>query len=137
MKSIFKEMLEQIINQVDILSEEFANVDPRCHKWGVNVKFHILQMEDQRLKHGARIKVFKESWSKGDNFTITISDTPIVIGNWKSIVTTKELNILKKCVKIYKIPLLNFWHDSGKTPDELRDQMDIIDAGGVVEKEYV
>jgi hypothetical protein len=138
MNSIFKELLEELINGTDLLIEEFANIGPRSHKWGVDVKLHLMQPEDKKLQHAPRIKVFRGSWTNyGENFTITLTEKPFIVGDYKKVVTSREMKMLMNNVVKYRIPLLNFWYDSHRDLDELRDQMDIIDAGGVVKKEYV
>jgi hypothetical protein len=127
MNNIFKKLLEEFVNQTDMLVEEFSNASPDEHGWGIDVKFHIMQPSDKRLQHGARIKVFRQSWASGDNFTITISDEPQVIGDYSKVVTTKELNVLLFKVKKYRSALLSFWNNPNMSMSELRTAMDNID----------
>ena len=92
----------------------------------------MFQNSDKKLKHWARIKVYKNDNS--GSFTIKVSDNPEVIGDYSKIVTTKELNLLIEKVKKYKIPLLNFWNNIGDmVVDDLLDQMKQIDDGKKVD----
>lgn len=133
--NIIEELLKEYTND-DVLIEEFANIAPETHKFGVDVRFHLMQPNDKKLQHGPRLKVYKISWLKGENFTISISDNPIVIGNWKQVVTKKELNILLDKVKKYKVALLNFWYDPSKTTYDFEKQMKMIDNNEYVKEEY-
>jgi len=115
---------------------EMANVGPQIHKFGVNVKMHLLQPGDKQLSHGPRAKFFKNSID--DGFSISISSTSskvkVVSGEDSKIVSEGEMNTLVEKVRKYRIPLLNFWRNSNMTVDELRDQMDAIDEGQAVEE---
>jgi len=116
--------LKEEYDNEDNLILEFANIDPEDHKFGVDVKLHLMQPENKKLKHGPRIKVFKQSWNKGPNFTITINNTPKVIGEWSDVVTKKELDILLKAVERHKKSLIAFWNDSSMTTRELTNRLD-------------
>jgi hypothetical protein len=123
---MFKELLKQSIDKEDLLILEFANLGPKLHKFGVDVNFHIMQPTDRKLQHGPRIKVYVSSWTSGDTFSITISNIPKVIGEWKSVVSSKELKILLSNVKKYRVPLLEFWNTPSMTVDVLVEKMEEI-----------
>jgi len=108
---------------------EMANIGPQLHKFGVNVKMHLLQPGNKQLSHGPRAKFFKNSIDDGFSISISVesSKIKIVSGEDSKIVSEGEKNVLVEQVKKYRIPLLNFWKNSSMTVDELRDEMDAID----------
>lgn len=133
------ENLEQVYEWMRLEKEnklilEFANIGPKTHKFGVDIIFHVMQPGDKKLKHGARAKFMKRNTN--EEFCITISDDPKVIGNWKELVTQSELTTLIGNIKNFKIPLLNFWYDSKMDTDELAEQMDIVRNGKEVTPTY-
>jgi ABC-type phosphate transport system ATPase subunit len=89
--SILQSSLDEELVQKDLILE-FANMDPEEHKFGVDVNLHIYQPGQVKLSHGPRIKIFKNK--PGPDFSISLEDTPRVIGNWKLVVKKNELNIL-------------------------------------------
>lgn len=106
-----------------------ANIGPRLHKFGVDIKMQILQPDDKKLMHGPQVGFFKDS--PGEGFSISIDPDPekiTLIGGPSGLVKQCEADRLIEQVKKYRIPLLNFWHQSGMTVDELRDQMDKVNA---------
>jgi hypothetical protein len=58
------------ITEEDNLILEFANFEPEEHKLGTDLKMHIMQPGDKKLKHGPRIKLFNNE----HDFTISISN---------------------------------------------------------------
>jgi hypothetical protein len=133
MNNQFKILLEEVLNQTDKMILEFANVGPREHKWGIDIKFHIMQPDKKKLRHGPRLKFYNNSWTSGPNFTITISEKPIVVGDYTHLVSKSELALLIRSVIKYRIPLLNFWNDPSHTVGEMLEQMEMIDNGKKVE----
>jgi hypothetical protein len=107
----------------DSLILEFANIGPSIHEFGVNVNLHLMQPDDQKLVHGPRIKVYTGSWKTGPNFTITLEETPRVIGKSSEIVNGKELNLLLQQVKKHRLAFIEFWNDSSMTVDRLKELM--------------
>jgi len=105
---------------------EFSNIGPKTHKFGVDVKLHLMQPDNKdKLKHGPRVKIFKTK--PGFDFTITLEKVPRVIGDWKKLVSEKEKNILMQKIEHYREAFLKFWNDPGMTSDEFKDLMDEID----------
>jgi len=99
---------------------EFANISPKDHKFGVDVKLHLMQ-PGKKLQHGPRMKIYRKG-IQGD-FSISINDNPKVIGNWNNFVSKRELNLLITNVKFYKESLLKFWNDSRMDTNELINLM--------------
>ena len=135
MSSFQKYLDEQLIEQIELentLILEFANIGPKKHKFGVSINMHIMQPDDKKLKHGPRIKFFDNN----SNFSISISDTPKVIGKWKELVSEHELNVLVENVIKFKIPFLNFWYNSKMLVDDLEEQMEMVRDGKEVEATY-
>lgn len=139
MISSFRDLVELYeyikIEKENDLILEFANIGPHKHKFNVNLAMHIMQPTDKKLKHGPRVKFFQIK-NPNQNFTITINDEPRVIGNWKELISQKELNILLENVFKFKIPLLNFWYNPYMLVDELEEQMEMIRKGETVEPTY-
>jgi hypothetical protein len=101
-----------------------ANVGPRDHKFGVDVKLHIYQPGDQKLQHGPRIKIFKSN----QDYSITLNSDPnkmFIVG--KSFLNNRENKIVLDNVRKYRSAFIKFWNDPNMTTEELRDLMDIID----------
>jgi hypothetical protein len=113
---------------------EFANIGSRVHKLGLNITLHLMQPADKHLQHAPRIKIYKKGIS--ETFSISITEPPRVIGNYKDVVTLSEVNYLKQCVQKFKVPFLNFWYDTNMDTNDLEDQMDTIRSGGKVEPTY-
>jgi len=113
---------------------EMANISPQAHKFGVNLKMHILQPGDRQMPHGPRVKFFRHV--PGDGFSISlnqdVSKIGIVAGVSSKIATVSDVNKLIDCVKKYRIPLLNMWSYSGMSQDELLEEMAEINAGKTV-----
>jgi hypothetical protein len=122
----FKSFYESKMLQEDNdLILEFANMSPAMHNFGVDVKLYIFQPGDKQLSHGPRIKVFKPKVS-GD-FSITLEEQPRVIGDYKNIVTTSELNKLITNIKKYRTAFIQFWNDSQMDTNELINLFQQID----------
>lgn len=114
---------------------EMAVMTPDQHNFGVDVRFHIMkEHEGYKLRHGPRIKVYNKF--EMQNFSISISDQPKVIGNWKGMINKKELNNLIECVIKYKIALLNYWYDITYQKYDLIDDIQSIKEGNEIEKRY-
>lgn len=119
---------KQIIKENDLILE-FANVTPKVHKFGIEVRLHVMQPGvNDKIKHGPRVKVFVTK--PGPDFSITLETNPRVVGNWRNIVSEKEKNILITNIKKYKSAFISFWNDPAMGTDELRELMDEIDKGG-------
>lgn len=103
---------------------EMANIGPKTHKFGIDVKLNILQPGDRKISHGPRIKVFR-----GDkDFSITLNKDASkmkIVG--KSFLSPKETKTVLTKVSKYRNAFLNFWNNQQMTTDELREEMDAID----------
>ena len=114
---------------------EMAVLSPDQHNFDVDVKIHILkEHEEQKLRHSPRIKVYKKF--NEQNFTISITDEPKVIGRYKDVVSTKELNHLIECVVKFKMPLLNYFYDVTYQKYDMIIDIQSIEEGDEVEKRY-
>lgn len=131
----FKERLQKI---KDILNNhvlmEMANVGPKFHRFGVDVKLHVMQPGTKSLNHGPRIKVFKQD--PEINFSIILSEDPnkVEIASnsgdpGKVLRSESDQKKVVAGVKKYRKAFLKFWNDSSMTTDELRELMDKIDNG--------
>lgn len=86
---------------------EMANIDPRIHKFGIDVKIHILQ-PTKKLAYGPRLKIFK---TKDKSFIITLPKDIAnidIIGD-TSFLKQKEINSLINIAKHYKEAFVAFW----------------------------
>lgn len=139
MISSFKDLVELYeyikIEKENNLILEFANLGPKKHKFNVDLAMHIMQPTDKKLKHGPRVKFFQMK-KPTQNFSITIGDEPRVIGDWRKLISQKELTILLENVLKFKIPLLNFWYNPNMLVDDLEEQMEMIRKGETVESTY-
>lgn len=112
---------------------EMANIMPDKHKFGVALKMNIMQPGDKMYSHGPRVKFFK---NKSTHFSISINKDPskieLVDGDYALLISERTLNQLIEKVKKYRVPLLNMWHDSGMSQDELLAQMSAINEGKTV-----
>lgn len=111
-------MLAHDINKEDRTIQEFANLGPSNHNFGVDVNIHFMQ-PDRNVTYEPRIKVYLDSWIKGPCFTITLSNSPRVIGDYRKTVTKTDLNKLVFSVKRCRKAILSFWNDPGMTVGEL------------------
>ena len=111
---------------------DMANIGPRSHKFGVNLKMHILQPGNKKIQHGPRVKFFKKGL-EFSGFSISLNEDSskikFISGSYKTLINTTELNSLIEKIQKYRIPLLNMWNDPDMTQDELLDQMELIDQG--------
>ena len=110
---------------------EMANVDPRDHKFGVDVKLNILQPGDKKPSHGPRIKVFMNDI--GDSFSISLNKDPekIKVVAGESFLSVKKLKLLISKIKKYRMAFLDFWNNPSMTTRQLVDRMEEIDKGGL------
>ncbi len=104
---------------------EMTNIGPKQHKFGIDVKIHILQPAEKELSHGPRLKIFKK---KDRSFIITL---PKNIKNLKikgdtSIVKKTELKTLINIAKHYKEAFVSFWCNDDMSGDELMDFIEAI-----------
>jgi len=58
--------------------------------------------------HGPRLKVFRNKQPKGENFSVTIEDSPKTTGS--VFVNAKELKRIIEFVLLNKQVLLNYWN---------------------------
>ncbi len=111
---------------------DMANIGPRSHKFGVNLKMHILQPGNKKIQYGPRVKFFKKGL-EFSGFSISLNEDgskiKFISGSYKTLINTTELNSLIERIQKYRIPLLNMWNDPDMTQDELLDQMELIDQG--------
>lgn len=127
MELTYKKLVEYYeIEEENDLILEYANMPPKLHGFGINVKLHLMQPSIQ-LKHGPRVKIFKQG--SLDNFCITLEEIPRVVGNYKSVVSTSELNILISKIKKYRTAMLKFWDDPQMDILELEELFKRIDKG--------
>jgi len=103
----------------DILEEqllfEMANIGKS--KTGLDESIWI---SVKNSSHGPRIKIYKNSQPKGENFSVTIEDEPKVIGN--IFVNAKELDKIKQFVILNKVNLIKYWNFE-LTTDEVTDNL--------------
>ena len=85
---------------------EMSNLSPR--KTGL--KKIIWISVKGNAKHGPRIKVYKNNSGKGENFSVTIGDTPSTIGD--VFIKSKDLNDIFEFIKINKDVLLKHWNNT-------------------------
>jgi len=127
----FKKYIEdqQLIKEEELILE-FATIGPKSHKFGVDVKLHIMQPGDKKLQHAPRVKIIK----KGVNGDMSIRiDNQEVIGDYTKFMTSKELKIIKSKIVHYKNAFLNFWNDPDMDSDEFLDMFSQIDRGFTIE----
>jgi hypothetical protein len=129
MKRFIKFTNEELMNRETELILEFANMTPTDHRFGVDVRLHVMQPGDnEHLQHGPRVKVFKTK--PGPDFTITLEEIPRVIGDYTKVIPERDKNILLDKIRIYRTAFLKFWNDSGMAISELKEIMDEIDRKG-------
>ena len=78
------------------------------------------------VKHGPRIKVKRDyatNFDVGDTFTITISDSPEVIGTHN--LTSKDIKQIIKFIKLNKDILLQYWNTEISTRTMLDSIQDV------------
>jgi hypothetical protein len=105
--------LKEHLEFVEYLKEdenifEMATLHPNEHKFGVNVKIHILQPGDKRLPHGPRLKIFSQ---KDVVFIITLPKDVRdirVIGDTAKL-KPKDVEILLDVASFYKEAFVTFW----------------------------
>ncbi len=86
---------------------EMANLSPE--DTGVP-RYTIWVSSGQAVKHGPRIKVTKGiRWKENENATVTIQDTPKVIGGDSIGMRKKEYDAIAEWVILNKDLLLRFW----------------------------
>lgn len=112
---------------------EMANIDPRTHKFGIDVKIHILQPGKRKLSHGPRLKIFKK---KNQSFIITLPKdiVNIDIQGDTSFLKQKEVNSLVQIAKHYKEAFVAFWCNDDMSSDELMDYIESINKNEQIEK---
>lgn len=101
--------------------DEMANIGPKSHRFGVDVKLHLLQPGTRKLSHGPRVKVFRGT----DEFVITLNTDPDkmrIIGT--SFLNSQETKRVFRNVVKFRSAFLQFWNDPKMDTDELHDLMD-------------
>jgi len=103
---------------------EMATLSPKEHKFGINVKIHILQPGDKKLPHGPRLKILKNNT---ELFVITLPKIgePEIIGNTQEL-KKQDVSILLSTAKQYREAFVRFWFDSYMSVDELMNFVDSI-----------
>jgi hypothetical protein len=107
-----------------------ANIGPEMHRFGVNIKLHLLQ-PGESFPHGPRVKFFKED--PNVSFSVSLSHDPTkikLVSGHRPTVSQSDLNKLIAGVIKYCEPFLKFWNSPGMTVGELRDLMDKVDMKG-------
>lgn len=104
---------------------EMTNIDPKIHKFGIDVKIHIQQPADKKLPHGPRLKIFK---NKRDVFVITLPKDvrDVKIKGDASFLKSKEVSTLANIAKHYKEAFVSFWCDEDMGVGELMDYIEAI-----------
>lgn len=116
---------------------EMSTIGPKSHRFGIDIKLHILQPGKHKLSHGPRVKCIKQNINK--DFSISLNedvDKMFLVGDYQDIINTKEFNILFKMIKKYRIAFLNMWYNPYMTQDDLLEQFSDIDSGIKVEKQF-
>ncbi len=90
---------------------EMANLS--SNKTGIGYNIWI---SPKNANHGPRIKIYKNMPPNGTNFSISVEDSPRIVGG-ASFVTPKELNEIFKFILLNKQLLLDYW--TGVTFDTL------------------
>ena len=109
---------------------EMANIGPEMHRFGVNIKLHLLQ-PGKSFPHGPRVKFFKED--PNVSFSVSLSHDPTkikLVSGHRPTVSQPDLNKLIAGVIKYRKPSLKFWDSPGMTVDERRGLMGQIDIKG-------
>ena len=106
-----------------------ANVPQRVYRLPLphDVKFNILQPGDKKLSHAPRVKVFRNHLDGEFNFSVSLDENPeLVAGN--NFLNGVQLRLVLDHIKKYRTAYLMLWHDDAMDIDELRIEMDKIDA---------
>ena len=106
--SVFDPSIDSVILTEDLIAE-MARVDPSLS--GINVVIFVSSKQYVDGKHWARIKVsnIPGTFSKTDNFVVTISSRPeVVAGNPKY--KQSELEDIFDWVKLNRSTLLKYWN---------------------------
>ncbi len=115
---------------------EMANVPPRIHELGVDVKLQLLQPGKRVYQHAERVKVFRGNPSDDtQTFTVSLREDPESIEFLQGTVflSKKDFETVLDGVKKYRIPFLIFWYSPGMDLDELKALMMQVDAGTLSE----
>ncbi len=109
---------------------EMANIDPKIHKFGIDVKIHILQPGNRKLPHGPRLKIFK---SKESSFIITLPKDirDVKVEGKINIVKNHELKTLIDIAKHYKEAFVSFWCNDDMGVGELMDFIEYINKNNI------
>lgn len=121
-----KDNNEEIESNEELLYS-FANIPPKIHQFGINVKLNVWQPGYRKFPHAPCVRVFRKSFD--ESFSIGLEDSDIKVVSGKSFLKGKELNILFEGIRKYRIPLLMMWFDEAMDILELRNLMDQIDKG--------
>lgn len=97
---------------------EMANIAKRLHK---ELPANIW-ISAKNAKHGPRIKIQKnkgDSFQSGETFSMTISDTPQIVGDTGDVLTQKEIEYFVSFVIRNKDALKAYWDGTISTEEVL------------------
>jgi hypothetical protein len=119
-----------------LIEADMANIDPKEHQFGVNVKLNILQPGERKYKHGPRVKVFNKD--PDINFSVALnksSDELKIIGDPAKVISWKDLVTLLSKIKKYKMAFLIFWYNRSMSVREWKKLILRIDKGESLKEE--
>ena len=112
---VMKELLEQL-NEVQLW--EMANLRPK--RTGLPV---IVYVSERNSSHGPRIKFmngYSDNLQLGELLTMTVEDSPRVIGNVK--ISARDVKLIKQWVLLNKQLLIDLWNNKIDEVDFVNNQ---------------
>ena|ERR1700737_4649248 len=102
--------------------ELFAMSGLRADKTGLPNSIYIWFSTDMGMSHGPRIKVSntRGKYNKTDNFSMSISDNPIVVAGTAKDFKPYELVAIGKWILLNKDLLIKFWYSEDMDDDDVK-----------------
>lgn len=114
---------------------DMANIGPKAHNFGIEVKLNILQPGNRKIQHGPRIKVFK---IPKISFSVSLNkdeNKVKIIGDPLKVIKRNEVKSLLDKIKKYRMAFLMMWYDQGMTQEELLALMKRVNTGESLDKD--
>ena len=109
------EYKKQYLDDADFLCEMANFLHSRHKELPSNIWISV-----KNAPHGPRIKIQRNKGERmqiDDTFSMTISDTPSIIGDVGSVLSTKDINYFKDFITRNKDTLLMYWDGDLDTTD--------------------
>lgn len=97
---------------------EMANIIPKDHGLGLDIRFHVLQPGDKGQRHGPNVKPFRGDFKTTDmKFSVALPSLEIRNGSFAWL-SKKEFQTVMNFIELNMDSLLKLYNDPGLSPGD-------------------